>query len=645
MRPPPFVSALLAHQRCKVAVPNAASHVSPQEIPPASRPPSRAAAWLVAVALAPAVARAEGEPKTISGQYSPYEQASIDQALATLGTGLDPQPEGKTVEGIDVVTFDVIEPRDPAPRILNVLHATTQRYVIEREVLLAQGEPFRGVLCDETARNLRQLPQLSLVLCAATRGREDGAVRVLIVTKDVWSLRLGWDVVYVGRGLESLQLVPTETNLGGTHQIALVRYIYQPESQSVAIGYRIPRLAGQRIGLSAESGIIWNRHGVPEGSAGALAVSQPLYSARTEWGWAVGSLWRKEIVRRYQDAKLFFDPRGVPWEYRADRSAAGANVTRSFGWATKNDFTLGAEMNIRAYRPPVVRTRADVGPLDYPSPDSLLPSERDVAAFTIAHVPTSDRRVGPFLQYRAYTSNYLRVLDMETLGLQEEFRLGHDFAVRVYPIRQELGSSRNFVGSFAALQYTVGLGDGFARAVVDSTIEADSNAIADGMIEAIMHIVTPRLGIGRLVFDAGALNRYRNYLNRTSYLGGSGRLRGYPSNFFSGKDLIAYNFEFRSHPIEILSCQLGGAAFFDAGDAANGMSRLRPKHSLGFGFRVLFPQLDRLVFRGDIGFPIDERRAPGVNPFSITVAFEQAFSVPSLSSQVTTGAATGWIGQ
>jgi hypothetical protein len=604
----------------------------------------------VVAALAPAAARAEGEPKTIAGQYSPYEKASIDQAVATLGTGLDLQPEGKTVEGIDVVTFDVIEPRDPAPRILNVLHATTQRYVIEREVLLAPGEPYRGVLCDETARNLRQLPQLSLVLCAATRGTKEGTVRVLVVTKDVWSLRLGWDVVYVGRGLESLQLVPTETNLGGTHQIALVRYIYQPESQSVAIGYRIPRLAGRRIGLSAESGIIWNRRGEPEGSTGSLAVAQPLYSAQTEWAWAVGSLWRNEIVRRYQDAKLFFDRKGVPWEYRANRSAAGANVTRSFGWATKNDITLGAEMNIRAYRPPVVavrteRTLADVGTRDHPSPESLLPSEEDVADFATAHVPTSDRRVGPFLQYRAYTSNYLRVLDLETLGLQEDFRLGHDVAVRVYPIRQELGSSRNFLGSFAALQYTFGLGDGFARALVQSTVEADSNAIADGWVEANLRIVTPRLGIGRLVFDAGALNRYRNYLNRTSYLGGSGRLRGYPSNFFSGKDVVAYNFEFRSHPIEILSCQLGGAAFFDAGDAANGMNRLRPRHSLGFGFRVLFPQLDRLVFRGDIGFPIDAKRDPGVNPFSITVAFEQAFSVPSLSSQVTTGAATGWIGQ
>jgi hypothetical protein len=151
--------------------------------------------------------------------------------------------------------------------------------------------------------------------------------------------------------------------------------------------------------------------------------------------------------------------------------------------------------------------------------------------------------------------------------------------------------------------------------------------------------------VGRLVFDAGALNRYRNYLNRTTYVGGSGRLRGYPSNYFAGKDVVAYNFEFRSRPVEILSCQLGAAAFFDAADAANGMNRLRPKHAIGIGFRILFPQLDRLVFRGDLGFPVDQQRDPRIAPFSVTIAFEQAFSVPSASSQVATGAATGWIGQ
>jgi hypothetical protein len=61
------------------------------------------------------------------------------------------------------------------------------------------------------------------------------------------------------------------------------------------------------------------------------------------------------------------------------------------------------------------------------------------------------------------------------------------------------------------------------------------------------------------------LNRYRNYLNRQTFLGGDGRLRGYPSSYFVGKDIIAYNFEFRSRPLEILSCQLGTAAFYDVG--------------------------------------------------------------------------------
>src|SRR5882724_4680247 len=514
---------------------------------------------------------------------------------------------------------------------------------------MSPGDPYKGVLCDETARNLRQLPQLSLVLCTAVRGSSPDRVRVLIVTKDVWSLRMGWDVVFVGRGIESLQLVPTETNLGGTHQTAFVRYVYQPESQALSLGYRIPRLAGQRIALTSESGIIWNKNGEPEGSRGSLTVGQPLYTTRTEWAWVVGTGWRNEILRRYKDAKLFFDRNGVPWEYRAERSFAGANVTRSFGWAVKNDFMLGAEMNLRTYHPPDVPVRADptrggATPSAYPTPEARLPSAADVAAFTRASVPTSDRRVGPFFQYRTYTSDYLRVLDLETLGLQEDFRLGHDIAVRVYPIGEALGSSRSFLGTFAAAQYTVPLGDGFARASIQSQIEATSDAVADGAIESDLRIVTPRLGVGRLVFDAVALNRYRNYLNRTSYLGGSSRLRGYPSSFFSGKDLVAYNFEFRSRPVEILSCQLGGAAFFDAGDAADGMHALRPKHSVGVGFRVLFPQLDRLVFRADVGVPLDERNDPAVQPFSFTVAFEQAFGVPSLSSQVATGAATGWLG-
>jgi hypothetical protein len=79
--------------------------------------------------ITPGAARADDEPSTVSHSYSPYEEASIDEAAAQLETKPDSAPEGKIIEGIDVVTLDVIEPRDPAPAALNWLHATTRHYV------------------------------------------------------------------------------------------------------------------------------------------------------------------------------------------------------------------------------------------------------------------------------------------------------------------------------------------------------------------------------------------------------------------------------------------------------------------------------------------------------------------------------------
>jgi len=69
------------------------------------------------------------------------------------------------------------------------------------------------------------------------------------------------------------------------------------------------------------------------------------------------------------------------------------------------------------------------------------------------------------------------------------------------------------------------------------------------------------------------------------------------------------------------------------GDAFDGFENMHPKHAVGGGLRVLFPQLDRLVFRGDIGFPLGAgARIPGVAPAAFYIAFEQAFGMPSLAS-------------
>jgi hypothetical protein len=127
-------------------------------------------------------------------------------------------------------------------------------------------------------------------------------------------------------------------------------------------------------------------------------------------------------------------------------------------------------------------------------------------------------------------------------------------------------------------------------------------------------------------------NRYKNYLNAHTAVGGEDRLRGYPTQYFIGKDTVFYNIEFRSRAVEILKAQLGGVLFFDAGDAAEGVGNLHPKQSVGFGFRTLFPQVNRLVLRTDFAFPLErgpfpETGSPGlVPPFGFFFSFDQAFS-------------------
>jgi hypothetical protein len=588
----------------------------------------------------PAAAAPQAAPVT----YSPYEQASLGRVAANLHSEVLPDADGKIIESVEVFPLEVLEERDPLPQfakdILNSLHSTSRPYVIEREVLLAVGEPYDESLAQETARNLRRLRQLSLVIVAPFRGSRPDRVRLVVITKDVWSLRMGFDIGAGPGGLERLLLEPTESNVAGSHQTVLGRFSYRPESYALGASYLIPRLQGRRLAFVADANAIINkRRGDFEGSFGTVSISRPQYSTHVEWSWGAAVTWRDEVLRRYVDARLatfnaLVTPERdrLPYEYRGQRYTNTYAATRSFGRTTKNDFSFGAEVNHRAYR-----TTASAEGFD----------PRVVEEFVRTQMPVSDSRAGPFVQWRGYNTEFIRVLDFETLGLQEDYRIGHDLWLRAYPVTKAFGSSRNFFGTYGAAQYTVALGDGLVRASVESTTEAEKDRLADAAVEGGLRIVTPRLGLGRIVFDAAALNRYRNYLNRQSFLGGESRLRGYPSNFFSGKDFVAMNLEFRTRPVEIFACQLGGAMFYDVGAAFDGFDNLHPQQSVGGGLRVLFPQIDRVVFRGDIGFPTVRPLPPGVGTMSFFVAFEQAFPVQSVGTTATQGTPStiGTLGQ
>ena len=253
-------------------------------------------------------------------------------------------------------------------------------------------------------------------------------------------------------------------------------------------------------------------------------------------------------------------------------------------------------------------------------------------------VPVDDTRVGPTLRYHMYSNRYVRVIDFETLALQEDFRLGPDVVLSAAPSFRALGATRNVVELYGAAQYTAAMRDGLARVFVITDTQLDGDRVSDGLLNPGAHIVTPTIaGIGRIVAHGALVWRYRNYLNALETLGGGTQLRGYPTNFFVGKDLLTYNVEARTRPIEILSCELAGVAFYDVGNAFYGLDHARPYQSLGFGLRVLFPQLDRIVFRADVGFPIERPIDPStlrpIAPYAFLVTFAQAFNVPSINPQ------------
>lgn len=606
-------------------------------------------AAIAAASLGSRASRAAGPPPVEERRapYSPYERQTIDAAVKKAGGTVDPSPQGKILEAVDVTTLDVFEPRDPMPSLVmplaNWFHVTTRRSIIEREVLLAPGERYDQALVDETARNLRGFHQLSLVLCVALRGSAPDRVRLLVITKDVWSLRLNSSYTFENGRLQYLLLQPSEENLLGTHQAVLGNFVLDPATIALGLTYTSPRIAGSRVRGSASAGVILNREtGRPEGSSGSLNYGQPLYSTRAAWAWVGGIGWDYEIRRRFIGG-LFtdFDPAsglcavpaapvsaGAPdprrCQYRRDTLGGSYAVTRSFGTAWKHNLSLGFSANRRVYT----------------TFDGNAFSPADHAAFLAAYVPVTDTQIGPYLEYHDFSSRFVDVLDFDTMGLTENIRRGHDVTLRISPVTTALNSSRNLIDVFAAASYTLPIGDGLVRGAVSADTSITTGPSRDGTpqepvpdayVDVSARVATPRFGFGRLMFDFHMLDRYKNYLNAKTTLGGDGRLRGYPAQMFVGKNFLVANLEYRSDPIEIYAVQLGWALFVDTGDAFDSFDQMRLKQGTGFGLRALFPQLQRTVMRVDVGFPLTPSALPASQYHAdVVVTFGQV--IPELGN-------------
>lgn len=590
-----------------------------------------------------AVAQTTGRARA----YSRYEQETIERALRSTGGRIDESPAGKMIEGIDVVRFDVIEDRDPAPQFLNWFHVTTREDIVRREILLAQGQTFTQRLSDETERNLRGLFLFSVVIALPIAGTAPDRIRYLVITKDIWSLRAGWDGRFANGVIDSLSVQPTETNLFGTSRQVFATLEFGPRNYSVGVGYIEPRLAGTRLRVGGSlQATIECQTGDLRGYAGDFTYTRPLFSTRTEWSYAttvsmssgtVNLLGIRGVAicsaRDAAEATLRLDDERtviVPSEYEFDTQAFTQSFTRSFGFVQKTNLSFGIEAS-RIGRTAASMANVRLGP-DSTGSSSLTADEyRRAVAWYDSRVRPSNVQLNPFFQVSSFTTNFHRDINAESLGLQEDFRLGPIATLMVYPALRGVVSSRSLLGVNALASYALEVGTGYLKLEAGHNVELSSPESTDARITLGTRFTTPRMALGRFVSDFYFTNTYRNYSRLFFSLDNTTRLRGYRarpeiSNDLFGNGMVAHNLEFRTRPIQIFSTLLGAAIFHDIGDAFYDLSEIRLKQSAGFGIRFLAPQLDREVLRIDLGFPLPPVSAEG--EFTVNAAFGQAFDVP-----------------
>lgn len=555
-----------------------------------------------------------------SDELSAFEREVRALAFSERGLRLDDSPVGKIIESIDVHVIAPFDERDPVPDLVNVVHVNSRDYVVKQELTLRTGQAFQRHQVDDSIENLRLTYKFSLILVTTARGSAPDRVKVLVIVKDVWSLRLQWDANIVKDRLV-LYVNPAETNLFGTHTTLGALYLLEPDRQTFGANLYVPQVGGSNIQLVALGGPILSRDASDtEGSFGYFQYYEPLKSRFDRWAWSTGVGWRKELTRRYEGADIrqveVTVPDGstvaIPETFRTERMAGEYKLTRSFGTRNKTNLSFGMEADLRRYRSE--------------SLDAYSASARE--AFERTVLPTTDTRISPFVQVTSDSTRVHQVMNVETLALQERLPLGHHTLLRVYPASTGFGSSRSLIGVAWAAGYGVALGSGIAVATGGATIELARNNQNDVVFDARTRVVSPSLGPGRVHLDAVVYDRYRNYLNLAPFaLGGDTRLRGYPYGFFQGDKAVAMNSEFRSVPIELFGVHVGGVAFYDVGHAADTLQELSLKQSVGAGVRFLFPQFDRTVLRVDYGLALSE----GYRGFGFALAFGQAQLFPSIA--------------
>ncbi|MCP3062244.1 BamA/TamA family outer membrane protein [Myxococcus sp. K38C18041901] len=536
-----------------------------------------------------------------------YEDVLVQWGLESQGLTREAQPEGKTLEQVWVAREDVVAKSDPYPNFLNLAHARTREEVVRREVLLTPGQPYQTVLAEETARNLRRLGIFSAVRVAPVRGTRPDTVSLLVITKDVWSLRLNNDFSAVGSLLQYLRLQVTEDNFLGLAKKVALDYILNLDTWSVGQSYVDKQVLGSRWTLTESAAVIIGREsGRAEGSRGGVTLSRPLYSLSTPWSLTAQVAWNVETSRTFRGADVwrlpYPDGEPVPYVFNTREMTGSVLYVRAWGEESRWELGGGVGAYRKAYAPPVA------APLDA--------GQR--AWFERHYLPRSEDAGYTTATLRAWSARYEVLRDVETYSLSEDFQVGHSVSLTLRYAPPAIPSGAHFTEGGLSARYRVRVGDALTTVAAAASLRRqfdDRAGWTHRRWAAELHQVSPRVLGGRFVARGLVDVNIDDLVERVVLLGGGNGLRGAKVDAYAGRRLLLVNVEYRTAPLIIRTLHLGGVLFYDAGSAFERKPSM--VHSVGLGVRVLVPQFNIIPFRLDFGYVLDDDRPAAGSRFLV----------------------------
>lgn len=549
------------------------------------------------------------------------ERSALVRALRSKHLVVDLAPAGKRIGRLLVVTLPPFGQEATWLEWANWLHVDSKAGVIAREILLRPGEPWQQDEVDETQRKLRDPMFASVAVIVPVRpadGGDPATVDLLMVNRDIFSLRLNSNYELQQGQLTYLALSASENNFLGRRKLAALTFTM--DQASIALGplYIDKNLLGHRLDFRVRGGPIINRDsGHIEGSDAAITLSQPLWSLKSKWSWSVGATRANTVERSFRgtslrtfDAGVTAEDDRVPWRYRLHRWSVTGGVTRAWGDRFAQRLTLGYDLS--SARPSV---QAD---LVAATPPAVLDE------FAAKVLPRSERAGVASISYEIFSARYRDYVDIDVFDLAEDVRLGPRLALGLGAALRSLGSDRSFGRASIDGGWTLPWGgDGLASLSGSISTRLDAGAAIDRSAAASLRVVSPATRAGRLVGEVRLAGLFREHGNRFLTLGGDSGLRGFPVGAFAGERRVVGQLEARTRSARlVLGMRWGLVGFYDVGHAADTLRALVLQQDVGFGLRGLTPQLSREVFRFDLAVPLTglERGHP-----RIIAGYRQAF--------------------